>query len=296
MDVISEAVEALRIGRAYGRRIETPVQQAGRFAGFEGVGFHVILRGHGWLISEELPPLAVGPGDIALAPYGAPHGFATEPVPLATLPLATMGPQRPPDGPVDMEFICGAYRLDDGGTVHPYLRSLPAVVTVTPDGRLAALVEVLAAEMDTPRTGTEVTRPAVVDLMLIHVLRLWNERAPEPSWPALADPGIAAALRSIHESPQEQWTVAELSRAAGLSRTAFTRRFTTLVGTPPMTYLISRRLTRGAQLLRESDAPLSAVARRVGYASEFAFAGAFRREFGMAPGRFRRALHAPDGR
>ncbi|WP_342744006.1 AraC family transcriptional regulator [Amycolatopsis saalfeldensis] len=104
-------------------------------------------------------------------------------------------------------------------------------------------------------------------------------------------PAIAAALRQIHEHPEHPWTVAGLGELAGLPRTACTRRFTELVGQSPMRYLTGWRLGRGARLLRETDASLATIARQVGYSTEFAFAGAFRREYGVAPGRFR---HAPS--
>nr|WP_277348514.1 helix-turn-helix transcriptional regulator [Streptomyces sp. C1-2] len=77
-----------------------------------------------------------------------------------------------------------------------------------------------------------------------------------------------------------------------MSRTAFTRRFTAAVGTPPMTYLREWRLGCAARLLRESDASLAATARRTGYATEYAFATAFRRRYGLSPGRFRQAERA----
>jgi AraC-like DNA-binding protein len=73
-----------------------------------------------------------------------------------------------------------------------------------------------------------------------------------------------------------------------MSRSAFPRHFSTVVGQSPTSYLISARLRRGAQLLRQTDAPLAAIARRVGYSTEFAFSSAFRREYGVSPSRFRR--------
>lgn len=294
VDVISEAIDDLRIGQVYGRRAEVPASFAGRFDACEGVGFHVLLRGAGWLISGPLAPIRMRAGDMALIPHGAAHGFAPEPCPLEALPPAPMGLRDAPAEPMPVDMICGIYRLERGGAVHRFLRSLPDVVLISPDARLTALIELLTEDLDAPRDGMLVTRPALVDLVLVHALRLWQaERGAAadgeaaPAWNALGDPGIAAALREIHDSPQSPWTVDRLSRAAGMSRTAFTRRFTSLVGTPPMTYLIGRRLHQGAQLLRETDAPLASIARRVGYATEFAFAGAFRREFGISPGRFR---------
>jgi AraC-like DNA-binding protein len=141
--------------------------------------------------------------------------------------------------------------------------------------------------------GTGAALPALLDLILVDVLRQWHEQHSAAGWPNTDDPAIAAALREIHENPERQWTVSRLSEVAGMPRTAFTRRFTTVVGQPPMSYLISWRLSRGARLLRETDASLATIARQVGYSTEFAFAGAFRREYGVSPGRFRRTP-APD--
>ena len=125
------------------------------------------------------------------------------------------------------------------------------------------------------------------------ILRGWIERSARAEsalgWPgALTDTAIGGALAHLHDDPGHAWTVAELGDQVGLSRSAFAQRFTALVGEPPLTYLTWWRMTVAGQLLRESDAPLSAVAQRVGYASEFAFAKAFKREFGIAPGRYRR--------
>jgi AraC-like DNA-binding protein len=87
-----------------------------------------------------------------------------------------------------------------------------------------------------------------------------------------------------------------LGKVAGLSRAAFAKRFTTLVGRPPLAYLTWWRLTTAARLLRNEDAPLATIAKQVGYASEYAFANAFKREFAIAPGRYRSGAKQTDGR
>ncbi|RMI45531.1 helix-turn-helix transcriptional regulator [Actinomadura harenae] len=101
------------------------------------------------------------------------------------------------------------------------------------------------------------------------------------------------ARGAIHRDPARPWSVAGLGEHAGLSRAAFSRRFTALVGRPPLTYLTWWRLTTAMRLLRDSDAPLGVVAEQVGYGSEFAFANAFKREFNIAPGRYRRNSRSP---
>lgn len=154
-------------------------------------------------------------------------------------------------------------------------------------------MDLLGAELERPQPGTDAIVPALLDTLLLYILRAWLAERPEHGEPtgwaaALTDPATGAALAAIHRDPAHPWTVATLGTEAGLSRAAFSRRFTTLVGRPPLAYLTWWRLTSAARLLRDSDAPLSVVAAQVGYTSEYAFANAFKREYGIAPGRHRR--------
>ncbi len=121
--------------------------------------------------------------------------------------------------------------------------------------------------------------------MLITALRTWFDRpGAAPAWYAAAgDPVVGPALRLLRNDPARPWTVARLAAEVGVSRAALARRFTELVGEPPMTFLTGWRLALAADLLREPDATLAAVARRVGYGSPFALSTAFRRERGVSP-------------
>ncbi|MQY19608.1 HTH-type transcriptional activator RhaS [Nocardia sp. RB20] len=283
----------MRVGSANSRVIRHSGGRGLRFAGFAGSGFHIVLRGTCWLITEHQQPVELHPGDVVLAPSGAEHGLSNRPCALRE--LSVLMPVQPSPEPADFEFLCGAYRLTHGNAPQ-YLRSLPGLLTVSLDyerhPQLNALIELLEADVSSAVPGAGATVPALLDLILVHVLRRWHElNATEHAAPA--DTAIAAAVQQIHAAPQHQWTVARLSEAAGLPRTSFTRRFTEALGQPPMRYVTGLRLNRGAQLLRESDAPLATIAREVGYATEFAFAGAFRREYGISPGRFRRSGAAP---
>jgi AraC-like DNA-binding protein len=296
VDVISEIVGSARAGQAFARRIGASGPWGLRFPAFPGAGFHVILRGSGWLVTAVGEPVALRAGDIVFAPHGTEHGLSHAVRALGELPTAATGMRSHDPSPAAIEFLCGAYRLDRG-QVHVFLRRLPDVICVSPDydrhPELRSLIDLLDGDVAQSQPGTGVTRSALVDLLLVHVLRLWQAEQDARSWPTVGDAAIATALREIHKNPQAAWTVQRLSQLAGLPRTAFTRRFTLVVGKPPMAYLIGWRLLKGAQLLRETGAPLAVVARQVGYSSEFAFASAFRREFGISPGRFRRQDHKP---
>lgn len=104
---------------------------------------------------------------------------------------------------------------------------------------------------------------------------------------------VARALEAMRAAPARRWTVADLARIAGLSRAAFARRFARETGTPPLHWLAEHRLRAAERLLLETELPLVAIAIEVGYRCEFAFAKAFKRRTGVAPGTYRRTSFAP---
>ncbi|MDP9796016.1 AraC-like DNA-binding protein [Catenuloplanes nepalensis] len=289
MDVVSEAIGSVRVGRAEACWVTGAGEWGMRYPGLPVSGFHVLMRGDAWLISEDDAPRALAPGDVVFTAAGAPHGLSPAPVRLESLPQAVLGGDDPRAADADVVFLCGAYWLTHG-RAHPYLRSLPGVMAISPreprDPALRALVGLLDAEVSGAAPGGEVSRPALLDLLLTQVLREWL--AQHPAEGGVTDPVIAGVVRQIRDSPGEPWTVQRLSDRAGLPRREFSRRFAEVTGLAPRAYLTEARLAHGARLLRESDAPLAAIARRVGYSTEFAFGGAFRREYGISPGRFRR--------
>lgn len=302
MDVLSDVIAVMRTGdpqsareeryAPWGRRLRIPPGTA---------GFEVALGGTYWLIPQEGDPVAVGTGDVVFFPHGGEYGLADSPD--TPLPPYECG-SRPTRGPADLAengspsavVLCGVYQLDaDRG--HPLLDDLPGVVHLAArlgrHPRLRAAVDLLGAELEKPGLGAGAIVPALLDTLLLYLLRAWLAEHPVCGGPtgwaaALADPVVSAALDAIHSDPARSWTVHELGAHAGLSRAAFAKRFTTLVGRPPLSYLTWWRLTTAAHLLRDSDAPLRAVAERIGYGSEYAFANAFRRKFDIAPGRYRR--------
>lgn len=298
----------MRTGQPHSGRVRRPAPFGMRNPPVEGAGFHIVLQGSCWLFPSDGAPIALSVGDVAFLPHGAAHGLADSPstpmVDAATSP-AEIPPGKddkgPPTGQTDGSaaatvMLCGAYLLDRS-RAHPLLEDLPEVIhlpaRVGHHPGLRAAVDLLGGELEQPRPGGDAMLPALLDVLLLHILRAWfDEQSAHTAtgWAAaLRDPAVAAGLRAIHSDPGRQWTVAELASQAGLSRAAFARRFAALVGQPPQAYLTWWRMTLATRLLRNGDAPLATVARKVGYTSEFAFAHAFKRECGVAPGGFRRS-------
>ncbi|MEV7226628.1 AraC family transcriptional regulator [Polymorphospora sp. NPDC051019] len=304
MDVLSDVLAVLRTGRPRAALVTWPAPWAQRFAAVPGsAGFQMVLAGPCWLIRPDTDPVSLAVGDVVFRPHGPGHVLADSPSAPVTGPdcdpdsvgrYTTVDPPAGSGVPATVT-LCGAYELEPART-HPLLHDLPELVHLPAHldryPVLRATVELLTTELRQPRPGTDAIVPALLDTLLLHILRAWLEErstsGPATGWPvALADRAVGAALRAMHRDPARSWTVATLAAEAGLSRAAFARRFTALVGQPPLGYLTWWRMTLAARRLRGSDAPLSSIAARVGYASEFAFAHAFKRRFGVAPGRYR---------
>ncbi len=298
VDMISAMIDSLRVGRANGRRVTETGPRGLRFPAMSRMGFHVLLTGDGWLLTHDAEPVALRPGDVVFTAAGAEHGISRSPGRLADLPEVVMADLPPSPVPVDFEFLCATYPIDRG--VPAALRQLPDVVAFTPDyqrhPQLPGVVEMLRRDYTDPGAGSAAQQAGLIDVVLVTIMRHLQERYDASDRPVTTDPGVAEALRAMHDRPDRSWTVEQLGGLAGMSRTTFTRRFTAATGTPPMAYLTDWRLRSGARLLRQPDTTVASVARRVGYANAFAFAAAFRRRFGVPPGRYRAANSpAPAG-
>jgi AraC-like DNA-binding protein len=262
-----------------------------------------IMRGEAWVVPDDADPVRLVPGDVAITRGPDPFTFADDP---ATRPQVVIHPgQRcttpdgkdlaqamdlgvrtwgnDPDGSTTM--LIGTYQMR-GEVSRRLLEALPSLV-VLPDGAWnRSLVPLLGDEIVKDDPGQEVVLDRLLDLLLISVLRTWFARPDSgaPAWyRADSDPVVGRALRMLHNNPAASWTVASLAAATGVSRAVLARRFTDLVGEPPMSYLTGWRLTLAADLLREPDATVGAVARQVGYGSPFALSAAFKRVRGISP-------------
>ena len=246
-----------------------------------------VVRGHAWVVPDDAASSLVGAGDVAILRGPDPYTVADDP---ATAPQVVIHPgQRcttpdgeeltlmrelgvrtwgnSPDGTAVL--LTGTYQLQ-GEISQRLLAALPALLVLSGRDWTNPLVDYLAEEIGKDEPGQEAVLDRLLDLLLIAVLRAWFARpeAQAPGWyRAHGDPIVGPALRLLHHDPAHPWTVETLARATGVSRAALARRFTELVGEPPMTFLTTWRLTLAADLLREPGATIGSVARQVGYGS-----------------------------
>ena len=177
---------------------------------------------------------------------------------------------------------------------------LPPLVKVNVRGSnagtwLEASVRYALAEARSPRPGGAGVLAKLAEVLFIEVLRLYMNEQGEGRTGWLAGVGdriVGAALNALHTQPARAWTLDELAREAGTSRSVLAERFQQLVGTSPMQYLTQWRMLLAANLLARSTAPLARIAEDVGYQTDTAFSRAFRREYGAPPAAWRRTQAA----
>lgn len=266
----------------------------------------VALTGDCWLL-EGSAEIALRAGDVALVRGGGPYVMTDDP---ATRPLVVVanGTSR------ELDPACGGGEnlcesMDLG------VRSWGNAV----DGRISVLVcsysgagevgrglldalprigihrsgewdcpalPLLDAELHHEGPGQQLLLDRLLDVVTITAVRAELERSGDdaPRWfSAGHDPIVGRALRLLEQRLEHPWTVTELAETVGLSRAALARRFTDLLGEPPMTHLTRRRLALAADLLADPSATVGQVSRRVGYASPFTFSAAFKRAYGVSP-------------
>ncbi len=262
-----------------------------------------VVAGGAWVVPDEGAPTELRAGDVAIIRGPAPYTVADEP---ATEPQVVVHPDQSctdlagnsltelmdlgvrtwgnhPHG--STVLLCGTYQLH-GEVSAALLNALPTLIVLAEPARHATLVDLLAAEIGREEPGQEAVLDRLLDLLLVATLRSWFARpdVEAPGWyAAQSDPVVGRAIRLLHHHPDQPWTVAGLAAATGVSRAALARRFTELVGEPPMAFLTSWRLTLAADLLREPGASVGSVARQVGYGSPFALSTAFKRVRGVSP-------------
>ena len=183
--------------------------------------------------------------------------------------------------------LLGGYFVFDSPDAALLVSLMPALVHVRGVERLAVLVRLVGEETSAQRSGRDLVLTRLVEILLVEALRSTSRAdAPPGLLRGLADPRLAPAIRQIHAQLARPWTVAELAKAAALSRSTFFERFVRTVGLPPMEYLLAWRMAIARHLLRRDELAIAEVADRVGYASASTFSTAFRRYVGQPPGRY----------
>jgi AraC-like DNA-binding protein len=283
------------------------------------IEYHVVTAGECWAAIAGEQPRKLKRGDIILLPQGDAHVVSSSPGMRANPSVDAFFEMQRNHRPFRVHYSNGAVPVsvdrDGGGSppfaasatgttlvcgfigidvrpFNPLLATLPRLLHLSgASGRSEQFAQLAAEESARKRPGAEALLERLSEMMFVDAIRRHVEQLPEQStgWLAgLRDRFVGRALASLHDRPAADWTVEELSREVGLSRSAFHERFVELIGQPPMQYLTQWRMQAASRLLRDTRASVASIALDVGYDSEAAFARAFKRAAGMPPAAWRR--------
>ncbi len=279
------------------------------------LAYHLFTRGGGWAAIEGQAPVRVSGGDIVMFPRGDAHVLSSapgmhsqgedsqwrvttrdDPKPIAVAyhdGVCEPGAELPTDD-VGTAIICGFISCDLR-PFNPLIHALPRLMHQSASGIgawVAPLLGQATGESHQRRPGSAALLEQVSEMVFIDAARRHLESLPEGSgsgWlAALRDRHVGRAIGLLHEQRPNHWTVDELGRQVGMSRSTLHERFVEMVGQPPMQYLANWRMQLGAKALRDSRATVATIAQDVGYDSEAAFARAFKRLMGQPPAAWRR--------
>lgn len=268
-----------------------------RYRAYDAPGFAVVLAGAAWLMIDGREPLRLARGDFLLLPSTPAFSLCSDAdvdcIPVEPQDQAVRHGEQ--HGEPDFVALGGSFTFERINAA--LLLSLMPELIHVPAGeggasRLARLIELLAEECAREDVGKDLIIRRMLEVLLVEVLRrpnAGNEAIPAGLVKGMRLPGLARALSSMHADIRASWTVAELARIAGMSRSAFAARFNEMLGCAPIEYLARWRMALARDALIRGVKSLDDIAEEIGYESASAFSTAFRKRTGVAPGVFARA-------
>jgi AraC family transcriptional regulator, activator of mtrCDE len=304
MDVLADIFDTIQLkGTFYFRTHFSPpwgttVPRHGRAA-----RFHYVIRGRSWIRTEDHDPIELLAGDFVLVPGGASHVLADQPMqnaPLLETVLESAGYRGDKllaigrgDPSAATQLVCGHFTFGEGAD-HAILRALPAIVRITAEQReertwFNEVLGLLVRRVFNNEPGAFAAVKRLSEILFMEAIRFAGNDTPELRrlLEGFADMRIGQAIALIHKDPARSWTVDDLAREVGMSRTRFADRFQDLIGMGPASYLTEWRLQRAAAALRTGHRTVAEIAHSSGYSSQAAFTRTFKERFGRSPKAFR---------
>ncbi|MCV2217946.1 AraC family transcriptional regulator [Thauera sp. Sel9] len=300
MDPLSDVLSLLKPRSQFYAGLDAAGDWSFDFPPHEGIKFTAVMRGTCWgYTDDQESPLRFDEGDCFLLNSGRRFVLSSDPAlpPQDSghiLDAACRDGIAVHNGGGDVFLISGRFDFT-GNHAAVLFEALPAIVNIPKASSQAEILrwslDQLVSELHSPQPGGALLSTHLVHLMLVQVLRLFLascSEMPKGWFLALTDRQISPAISAIHAEPARHWTLEELARVAGVSRTVFAQRFKALVGSTAMDYLARWRMLMAADRLRAGSESVSSIAFSLGYESESAFSTAFKRIMSCSPTQYRR--------
>jgi AraC-like DNA-binding protein len=297
MDPLSHVIALLRPHAALSKPITGRGNWGVRYSAYGLPGFAIVLAGQCWLAVDGAAPVRLGRGDFVLLPSTPAFKLFSEPGVDCIHREPSESPVRhgDQDGEPDFQMRGGAFQIEPVNA--PLLLALlPGIIHIRAaegdTGRLTRIIELIMEECTADRPGRDMILERLLEVLLVEALRwrsIGEDALPAGLLAGMRDPALAKVMRAMHSDVRAAWTVAELARLAGMSRSAFAERFVETLGCAPIEYLARWRMTLAQDALSRGGKPLDRLAEEIGYDSASAFSTAFRRRVGCSPGAFARS-------
>ena len=261
--------------------------------------FWRLLKGSCYLRVPGEKDIKMNVGDIVCIPHGSKHLISGKPnttcVPASEFGKAYHIGKPLFQGKDEETILMGGHFEFTPSVQHPFIKSLPKVIHLNNTTRelnlwLEQAALLMNEEISSEKIGSKLVLGRLVDILFVFIIRAYLEQADIKGGflMALKDNRISNSLKSMHESPEKDWTLNQLAVTAGMSRSLYCREFKRLVGETPLSYLTNWRILKSKEILLESKENIIEVANRVGYQSEAAFNRLFKTKVGVTPANYRR--------
>jgi AraC-like DNA-binding protein len=295
MDPLSELLSLLRPRSAVSSRFDAGENWSIRFGGrHKHIKCYVILSGECWLAVDDIENVVrLEQGDCFVLPSGRPFRLASDlALPSvsasAIFPEARAGGTATVAGGGSFSLLVSRFAVS-GKHADMLLGLLPTIVHVRKESDQVALrwsLERMMQELREKQPGGDLIAQDLAHMMLVHALRAHLAEGPGQGMGwffALADQQLGLAITAMHADPARRWTLRDLGKQAGMSRSVFALRFKEVVGETPMQYLTRWRMLLACDRLEHAGDPVAIIAEALGYESESAFSTAFKRFIGCSP-------------
>ncbi len=290
MDVLSDVLQLLRL--------KAHVYFYANFCGAWSISspnsnqakFHIVERGTCWLhMADGGEPITLRSGDLVFFATNARHIITESPVKPDYELAAGIIFDKDNSGPTT-RIICGNFDFESN-LMNPILSTLPDVVHIQSNDptntiQLESLMRFIYLETESDTLGATAVVDKLCDVLFVQIIRSWlnKNQSQQGFLAALADPQLHQALKQFHAKPGEIWTVGSLARQAGMSRSAFAKRFQTIMAKTPMDYVAHWRMQCAYELLITTNKSMAQLAEMFSYQSEASFRKAFKHHIGLTPG------------
>ncbi len=257
--------------------------------------FHLVVWGHCYLKTGQMKkPVELYTGDIVVFPNGDSHWLADNTGNKLVAGSKVLESHRKKKqifkgSRISTTLVCGHFEFDKD-YIHPFLQSLPKLIHISGTERrrnswIETVASIIIQETESDVPGSEIITTRLAEVLFIHILRVYLQQSKISNGflAALKDEQINHALALIHKYPNRRWTLENIARIVGMSRSAFAAKFKEVMGITPMNYLTNWRLNKALELIKNKKLPMIEIAEQVGYSSEAAFGRAFKKQFNRTP-------------